>query len=125
MNKYKTSTGDMVSQATIDRNYSMSLKAKHAGCAMRLCEGCGYSLAVHNDHTISRKRCKELGLADLIWEPKNFVSSCEKCHHEWEDYKSGNWILHKNVAFRLWFMRKHDHEGFMKRMYLNNVNREI
>jgi 5-methylcytosine-specific restriction endonuclease McrA len=113
------SDGAKVSQSTIDRRYSEALKIKHAGKTHFICQGCG-DRAVHNDHTISRKRCKELHKTELIWNPDNFVSSCARCHAEWESWKDGKYLEHKNVAFRMWFMKQHDEEKYNARINYEN-----
>ena len=116
MNLYKTSDGKAVNQKAIDRLYSKSLKEKHAGKTFHICEGCG-AVAEHNDHTISRARCKELHKTELIWDPANYVSSCAQCHEDWENYKSGKYLNHNNVNERMSFLFKNDLATYQKRIY--------
>ncbi len=115
MIKYECSDGRKVSQATIDRNYSKSLNEKHAGCTMFICGGCG-KLAHHNDHTISKARCKQIHKTELIWNPENYVNSCHQCHSKWEGYKSGKYLEANNVIERLRFLKEHDPEGYKLRI---------
>jgi hypothetical protein len=122
MNKAFCSNGERVSQATINRRYSEALKKKHAGNPRPLCEGCEVLYADHNDHTIAQARCKVLHKAELIWNPDNFPSSCHTCHKEWEAFKSGEWLNHKNVEQRLRFLRQHDPEGFKTRIELTELH---
>ncbi len=121
-NRYYCSDGRRVTEATIKTNYSASLRNKHAGQTVFVC-GCGCGgRAVHNDHTIAKARCKVILKTELIWHPDNYESSCEKSHREWEDYKTGLWINHQNVEKRLAFLKKHDPEGYIKRIELTKLS---
>lgn len=115
MNKYYCSNGIRVSQASIDRRYSESLREKHAGKGIVMCECCQSVPATDNDHTIAKARCKELHKTELIWDKDNFVSSCRKCHRQWESYKDGAYKKHANYESRMDFLRQHDKEGYQKR----------
>jgi hypothetical protein len=118
MNLSFCSNGERVSEATIQRRYSQSLKEKHEYQRTKICECCGKRQAMHNDHTIAKARCKVIHKAELIWNPGNYVSSCEICHKEWESFKSGNWTLHLNSEVRLRFLKEHDPEGYNIRIEL-------
>lgn len=122
-NMYYCSDGSRVSEATIKRRYSESLKTKHQYLPVH-CEGCSKELAAHNDHTIAKARCKVIHKTELIWNHGNYVSSCPKCHREWEDFKSGDWVYHDNVTERLDFLKKHDPEGFTVRKELTILSLE-
>lgn len=115
-NTYLCSNGMRITQSTIDRNLSKAYRDKHEGQPRAMCEAYPGEVANDNDHTISQKRCKELGKTELIWNPNNFVSSSRKAHKEWENWKSGAWIDHNNAAERMAFMKKEDPEGYQKRM---------
>jgi hypothetical protein len=117
-NMYYCSDGSRVSEATIQRRYSASLKEKHEGSSSKVCECCRQRQAIHNDHTIAKARCKVIHKTELIWHPHNYVSSCEQCHREWENFKSGDWTLHFNIVERLFFLKEHDPEGFAVRVEL-------
>lgn len=122
MNMHECSDGTRVSEQQIQARYSKALKEKHAGQSVFLCEcGCN-GRAVHNDHTIAKARCKVIHKTELIWNPHNFVSSCERAHREWEDFKSGEWCLHLNSHERLAFMKEHDYEGYVKRVELTKMS---
>ena len=114
-NQYYCTNGQRVTEGTIQRNYSKSLKTKHAGTSVFVCGGCGQR-AVHNDHTIAKARCKVLHKTELIWHPNNYVNACATCHRQWENFKSGEWINHLNVDERLKFLKEHDPEGFTIRI---------
>lgn len=125
-NSYLCSDGTRVTQLQINARYSKAIREKHQGNGHPTCECCHKVPANDNDHTISQKRCKEIGKTELIWDHRNFVSSCRKCHNQWESYKSGDYILHKNVVERLGFMMDKDPEGYeirkeLTRDGINNI----
>ena len=116
-NMYYCSDGTRVSEATIKRRYEESKRDKYEGYSSIQCEGCE-AMSVHNDHTIAKARCKVIHKTELIWHKGNYVRSCEKCHHEWEGFKSGDWVNHKNVESRLQFLKENDPEGYQIRVEL-------
>lgn len=117
-NRAYCSDGSRVSELTIKRRYEESKREKYEGITyMPACEGCGHP-SVHNDHTIAKARCKVIHKTELIWHKGNYVRSCEKCHHEWEGFKSGEWTMHHNVEQRLRFLKEHDPEGYQIRVEL-------
>ena len=123
MNEYKTSDGERVSQATIDRRRRE--EQRHILYRLAplnpICEGCGEYPAMEHDHTISQARCKTLHKTELIWDPDNWSYSCRQCHQEWESYRSGRFEEHANVIKRMLFVKQHDPEGFEKRVqHLSN-----
>lgn len=115
------SNGDRISEAQIKSRYSRALKAKHAGKTVFICAACG-ARAEHNDHTIARARLKHIHKSELIYDPDCFEDSCSKCHREWEDFKSGDWIKHHNAERRLAYLKKHDPEGYTKRIELTQLH---
>lgn len=118
MNRYYCSDGTRVTESTIRANYSNALKEKHKGKGIIIC-GCGCNrMAIHNDHTIAKARCKQIHKTELIWCHNNFESSCERAHRQWENFKSGEWINHRNMEQRLAFLKKHDPEGYRIRIEL-------
>lgn len=119
-NTYECSDGTRITQATIDRRYSQSREEKYQGFSVTLRCQCGEQ-GNDNDHTIAQRRCKDIRKTELIWNPDNYVWSCRKCHHEWENFKSGEWLRHSNSAERLAFMREHDFEGYMIRITLTQA----
>jgi hypothetical protein len=111
-----TSTGERISQATIEKRYAEAKTKKWAGATHNgPCEACGEP-GNDPDHTVSRARCKELHKAELIYDPDNFPWSCRRCHKQWESYKSGEWVGHRNMAQRLTYLKEHDPEGYTKRV---------
>lgn len=112
---YKCIDGTRVSEATIKRKYSESLKNKHAGHTAFVCEGCGKQ-AVHNDHTIAKARCKVIHKTELIWDPLNYESSCANCHQEWESYENGEYLKNNNVSHRMDYLKLYDPEGYRVRI---------
>ncbi len=116
-NRAFCSDGTRVSEATIKKRYGDSLRDKYEGTGAMPCGGCG-AMSVHNDHTIAKARCKVIHKTELIWHKGNYVRSCEKCHHEWESFKSGEWVNHHNVEERLSFLKEHDIEGYKIRVEL-------
>lgn len=120
---YTCSDGERITEATIKRRYSESIKKKHIGQEYFRCEACGRK-AVHNDHTIAKARCKVIGKSELIYDPLNYVDSCASCHEQWESFKSGDWLLHANYENRLEYMRIYDIEGCRKRIELTKMSLE-
>lgn len=80
-----------------------------------ICEGCGKGgkrLSV--SHTISVKRCKELGKEELIYDIKNFSFDCccdnIDCHFIWEAGKIEQRLELHNFMERFLYLCKHDIE---------------
>lgn len=117
-----TSDGEAINHDVAMRRYSAALAHKHGGrSGFGPCGGCLERQAVHNDHTIPKARCKHIRKAELIYAEDNFVDSCEICHQQWESYQSGDWLNHKNCEERLRFLKKHDPEGYQKRVELTEL----
>ena len=79
------------------------------------CEGCGRSdrrLSV--SHTISVKRCKEIGKPELIYDPKNFSLDCccdsSHCHNKYESAPMEEKIKLSNFTKRFLYILEHDIE---------------
>jgi hypothetical protein len=119
---YAGSDGKRYSETMIRRRYAEALKDKHQGNGPAMCEAYPDERAVHNDHTISQKRCKQIHKTELIWNPDNFVSSSARAHTEWEAIKGGEWLHHANVDQRLKFLKEHDPEGFDTRINLVSLS---
>ena len=112
MNKYRISTGEYISENIIKRRLSENYR-KYPQLA--ICEACG-KLATDHSHIISKKRCKELGKADLIYTRENWFFSCRKCHEDWEALHGQRWIHFRNLERLIPVLQKHDPEGYMKRV---------
>lgn len=115
------SDGTKVTDATSQARYTKALREKHQCNGRPTCQGCQNAHAEHNDHTIAKARCKVIHKTELIWDPENLADSCNVCHREWESFKSGNWILHKNAEQRLQYLKEHDPEGFQHRIELTKL----
>lgn len=111
-------------QSTINKKLSDLKKQWSIDDPYPVCECCESAPATDMDHSISQKRCKELGKYELIWDKENISRSCRSCHTTWESYKSGIFEDHANVIDRMKFVCKHDLETFEKRMQAMN-NYEI
>lgn len=116
-NLSQCSDGTYVTGSQINRNYVKSKKEKYSGISYTpMCEACEIERGNDNDHTIAQARCKIIHKTELIWHKGNYVWSCRKCHHQWENFKSGEWVHHKNVEQRLAFLKEHDPEGYTIRI---------
>lgn len=117
-NLYYCSDGTRLSEGQIKTRYTQALREKHGGQTVFICEcGCN-GRAINNDHTIAKARCKVIHKTELIFDPNNFVSSCDKAHKEWEAFKEGEWISHANMEQRLAYLKEHDPEGYKVRIEL-------
>ena len=88
MNYFKTTTGERVSKATIDKNVH---KAKAEKLALQLnkfgynfCESCGQSTGTRLDcsHDQSVNDCQRDGKAELAWDIENITIRCRGCHQK-------------------------------------------
>jgi 5-methylcytosine-specific restriction endonuclease McrA len=86
MNTYGDTQGNRLTTAQIERNIS-----KHAKIYIEMqfiehgynfCETCGRSSGTYLDvsHTISRKKAKEDGIVEVLWDYDNLEILCRKCH---------------------------------------------
>lgn len=121
MTLHYCSDGSRIKETGIQTRYSAAIRLKHIGQSSFTCQACLKAQAVHNDHTIAKARCKVLHKTELIWDMRNFEDSCARCHSEWENYKSGDWLKHHNVEKRLGFMKEHDPDGYNKRIQLTEL----
>lgn len=122
--KFRCSDGTMVSQSEIKRRYTDTIDAIKLE-RNPVCQGTGttdYPLSF--SHTISQKRCKEIGKTELIWHPGNIEiegyhepsSNPVAAHNIWEvgtlDQKKSllNWDR------KIQFIKLHDPEQYTKLM---------
>lgn len=84
-NKFKTSTGELVTQSTIDRKRSATYRRMYSDGAV-WCRGCGYA-AQGSAHIIPQKVAKEEGMTELCWEEENIIPTCHECNSTIESYK--------------------------------------
>ncbi len=135
LNKYKQRMNKLVERRTtttpikktkkqskIDSDYSKTVKQMTEE-REQFCETCGHThkpLSV--SHTISRKRCKEIGRIDLITHKDNLVFECFEaptsnptaCHNIWElqQLKKYQDINPDMLRKRLSFVKENDPQTF-------------
>jgi hypothetical protein len=116
MANYCQVTDKYYTQSQIDSRLTKAYKEKHEGESYFICQGCG-GKAIDNSHTISQKRCKHIHKVYLIWDFKNLVDLCRKCHQAWE---IGGEEAKKLFCYEecMEFVRLHDLEDYNKRIYL-------
>lgn len=86
MNKYTCSNGERVSEATIKARLSKAYREIYDS-QLQTCWGCG-KLSQGSAHLIPKKRLKDIGKTELIWNPVVFVPACYTCNSLLESYKS-------------------------------------
>jgi hypothetical protein len=109
-NLYYTTSGERVSQATIDRRRSAAYREAYAGLPHPSCESCG-KRAEGSSHIVSQKRCKELRKSELIWDRINFYPACNLHNSAWES----NDTSLPNYQRLMEILQKLDPEGYEKR----------
>jgi hypothetical protein len=88
MNHYFTSSGERVSQGTIDRNIrkakELKLKQFLEAHGYYFCEECQSNNCKPIDcsHDISVKECKESGRTELAWDVNNITLRGRECHQK-------------------------------------------
>ena len=88
MNTYRTSNGERITKAKIDRNIRKAKEIKYNSCAAVRCETCGafhFDNTIDNSHIISVKYAQETGRSELSWSQDNIIYQCRKCHIELEN----------------------------------------
>lgn len=86
MNKYKTSTGEKVTQTSIEARTRNAKRLKVQSMDFIHCEKCGISTGTYFDcsHIIGVKEAKESGRTELCYDMNNIELLCRKCHNEIE-----------------------------------------
>lgn len=122
LNSYKCSDGSKVTQSEINRRYvdtCTRIKQEREP----ICQGTGRTdLPLSFSHTISRKRCKEIGRTELIWADGNIEiesytppgSNSEAAHNIWD---AGNLEKKKtllNFDRKLEYIKENDYEQYVK-----------
>ncbi|PKP11987.1 MAG: hypothetical protein CVU09_00365 [Bacteroidetes bacterium HGW-Bacteroidetes-4] len=88
MARYRTSTGELVSKAYIDRmvriTKALVLSEQREEYGYNFCEECSKSSGVRLDcaHVESVDSCQKNGYADKAWDKENIKIKCRKCHQE-------------------------------------------
>lgn len=104
-NKYRCSDGSYVTQSQINQRYANCIE-KIKEEREPICQGSGVrDFPLSFSHTISRKRCKEIGKSDLVYDPDNIevegyhepTSNPIAAHNIWE---TGTW--HQKVKLLNW-----------------------
>lgn len=85
----------------------------------QICQGCGRSdKPLSHSHTISQKRCKEIGKPELIWDKANIEIECfgneNYCHEKWERGTSREKRLMKNYIKKLEYLMRYDQQKHTK-----------
>lgn len=114
MNRYYCSTGERVSESTIQSRYSHALRSWYPS-GWATCEGCG-GRATETSHIVAKARCKELHRTELIWTQENTFPACRKCHAAWEALKGEAWKELKNIKRLLYVEEKYDPQGYAARI---------
>ena len=132
-NKYPCSDGERVTQSQINSRYAAicdAIKLEREP----FCQGTGRTdLPLSFSHTISRKRCKEIGKSELIWDKHNI--EIESYHEPSSNpiaahniYESGPWeqkLTLLNIERKLLYIQTHDPEQFEKiNVELNRILEE-
>jgi hypothetical protein len=82
-NKYFTSSGERVSQATIDQRRSKAYRELYEGESHPMC-GCGKP-AQGTMHLVPQAICKQEGKAEYCWLPINMCPACHLCNTRCEN----------------------------------------
>lgn len=88
MNHYRTSIGDRVSKATIDRNVRLAkrkrLQLQIDYFEFNFCEQCKRSSDVYLDcaHIESVDSCQKTHCSEKAWDTKNINVLCRECHQK-------------------------------------------
>lgn len=97
-----------------------------------VCAGCNRNEALSHSHTISRKKCNELGKSELIYDPENIELMCMSfgnvigCHNIWEGGKIADKMKLLNFKKMMVYMAAHDLEGFtIKLIAVESENKEL
>lgn len=107
-------------QSLINSKLSASYKIYDA-ITPKVCSGCGRNgVVMYHSHIISQKRCKEIGMPELIYTKTelgyNFVYDCTECHDIWEAVKNPAWKGLDNIFYRNDMLKMFDAEGYQKRI---------
>lgn len=122
--RFRCSDGNIVSQTEIQRRYANTIDAIKLE-REPVCQGTGRSdYPLSPSHTISQKRCKDLGKAELIWHPGNIEiegyhepsSNPIAAHNIWEvgTIEQKKSLLNWNRKIQ--FIKLHDPEQYRKLM---------
>lgn len=74
-----------------------------------------HNAIVDHSHTISRARCKQLGMPELIYDPGNIEHCSRVAHTEWDNY-SPEIVKHANFQKRMEYIKQYDMHDYERRM---------
>ena len=111
-NKYNTSSGELISQATIDRRRS-ELYRELYDSQNQPCWGCN-GMAQGSAHIIPQKRAKDIGMAELCYSAVNVIPCCHSCNSIIESYKGEEFKRLKCYDLILEVTEKYDKERYLK-----------
>jgi len=122
MNTYKTSTGERVSQATINKNIRLA-KMKFYNTLRQEgksahCNALGenvYGEPVDCSHIISVADCKNYGMVELAWDINNFQPESRTQHLLWENGPQEKRERQFNYFEKVRYVREHNEEIYQKR----------
>lgn len=115
---YRCTNGERVTQAEIEARYYETCQRIDQE-REPFCEATGRTdLPLSHSHTISRKRCKDIGKADLIWDADNIflesMGASDSGHYTWENKSLDHKKKLLNFDRKLEYIKKHDHELYQK-----------
>ncbi len=119
---HRCSDGTMVSQRTVKANLKLTYEIIDAE-REPICQGTGRSdLPLSHSHTISERRCKEIGKAELCWDEDNIElesfhapsSTPYGAHNIWETGSINQKLMLINFDRKLEYIKRHDPETFIK-----------
>lgn len=115
---YRCSNGERVTQVEIDKRYEQ-VRREIENERERFCEATGRTdLPLSNSHTISQRRCKNLGKTELIWDKDNIflesMGASDSGHYIYEHAPLAEKKKLINFEKKLEYIKKHDHELYQK-----------
>lgn len=129
-NKYKCSDGNLITQSQINSRYAQVCQLIDLA-REPVCESCGRGdKPLSHSHTISRKRLKELGLSDLIYDEVGLILECYEeptsnptaCHNIWEVAPLKEKMKLKTWEQKLAYIKEYDQETYKKIVFeLENI----
>lgn len=107
-NRYETTTGEKITDATISARLTKSYRQKYAGEPPQSCHSCGKP-AEGSAHPIPKARLRsELHMADKIYHPDFYFPSCHRCNLAWEVPEGDGWKTAFNREEVLELIQKYD-----------------
>jgi hypothetical protein len=119
---FHCSDGTLVSQRTVKSNQRLVYEIIDSE-REQICQGTGRNdLPLSHSHTISERRCKEIGKTELAWDEDNIelegfeapTSNPIAAHNIWEVGTIEKKVMLINFDRKLEYIKKHDLETFRK-----------